>query len=164
MMDLYYQKGKTGFNNRLILNITRGLYYFSRAIMVYLLEKYAKDDSLYPKDLKARAVINARLNFDNGTFWPRLLTAAVSIFLKKMHERFSKFIFPQYPVFMGGKTSEEANKSLTDAVSAIEEFLTRDKWVAGSKMTVADISISTTMLTLLVSYCNDILPLFLFYK
>jgi len=51
---------------------------FSRAIMQYLMDKYAKDDSLYPKDLKTRAVINARLNFDCGTLWPRLIFAYVS--------------------------------------------------------------------------------------
>lgn len=35
----------------------------SRAIMVYLAEKYGKDDTLYPKDPAKRAVISQRLYF-----------------------------------------------------------------------------------------------------
>lgn len=43
----------------------------SRAILTYLVEKYGKDDSLYPKDAKARAVVNQRLYFDMGTLYQR---------------------------------------------------------------------------------------------
>jgi glutathione S-transferase len=43
----------------------------SRAILSYLVEKYGKDDSLYPKDVKARAVVNQRLYFDLGTLYQR---------------------------------------------------------------------------------------------
>jgi len=41
----------------------------SRAIQVYLVEKYGKTDSLYPKCPKKRAVINQRLYFDMGTLY-----------------------------------------------------------------------------------------------
>lgn len=50
----------------------------SRTIMKFLVDKYAKDDSLYPKDLKTRAVVNARLDFDNGSLWPKLMPTFVS--------------------------------------------------------------------------------------
>lgn len=43
----------------------------SRAILTYLVEKYGKDDSLYPKDPKVRAVVNQRLYFDMGTLYQR---------------------------------------------------------------------------------------------
>lgn len=43
------------------------------------MDKYSKNDSLYPKDVKERAVVNARLNFDCGTLWPRVFTVFVSI-------------------------------------------------------------------------------------
>lgn len=49
------------------------------------MDKYAKDDSLYPKDLKTRAVVNARLNFDCGTLWPRMIAAYVSNFSYFQH-------------------------------------------------------------------------------
>ena len=36
----------------------------SRAIMMYLADQYGKNDSLYPKDVKKRAIVNQRLYFD----------------------------------------------------------------------------------------------------
>ncbi|XP_072375936.1 glutathione S-transferase 1-like, partial [Diabrotica undecimpunctata] len=38
----------------------------SHAIMMYLGEKYGNDNSLYPKDIKKRALINQKLLFDAG--------------------------------------------------------------------------------------------------
>jgi glutathione S-transferase len=43
----------------------------SRAIITYLVEKYGKDDSLYPKSPKTRAAVNQRLYFDMGTLYQR---------------------------------------------------------------------------------------------
>lgn len=41
----------------------------SHAISTYLIGKYAKDDSLYPKDLYQRALIDQRLYFDCGVLF-----------------------------------------------------------------------------------------------
>lgn len=50
----------------------------SRAIALYLAEKYFPDGhSLYPKDVKQRALINQRLQFDCGTLYPRIRTIQV---------------------------------------------------------------------------------------
>lgn len=50
----------------------------SHAINAYLVDKYGKDDSLYPKDLKKRGVVNQRLFFNEGIFFHALLGVAVS--------------------------------------------------------------------------------------
>nr|XP_023020999.1 glutathione S-transferase 1-like [Leptinotarsa decemlineata] len=51
----------------------------SRAIMTYLQEQYGKDDSLYPKDPKKRALVDQRLYFDIGTLYSRFADYYVSI-------------------------------------------------------------------------------------
>ena len=43
----------------------------SRAIMCYLVDKYGKNDTLYPKDPAQRALINQRLYFDLTTLHQR---------------------------------------------------------------------------------------------
>ena len=43
----------------------------SRAICGYLVQKYGKDDSLYPKDAVKRAVVDQLLYFDMGVFYQR---------------------------------------------------------------------------------------------
>lgn len=39
----------------------------SAAIAIYLVEKYGKDDSLYPKDPEKRAKVNEKLFYCSGT-------------------------------------------------------------------------------------------------
>lgn len=51
-----------------IINIS-----ISRAILSYLVAAYSKDDTLYPRDIRVRALIDQRLQFDLGTLYARLL-------------------------------------------------------------------------------------------
>jgi glutathione S-transferase len=50
----------------------------SRVIMGYLVDKYGKDDSLYPKDIKERTRINQLLYFDVGILYQRFADYYVS--------------------------------------------------------------------------------------
>jgi hypothetical protein len=52
----------------------------SHAINAYLVNKYAKDDSLYPKDPQKRAIVDQRLHFDSGVLFPRMRDITVGFF------------------------------------------------------------------------------------
>ena len=51
----------------------------SRAIVTYLVDKYGKDDSLYPKDVEKRSLVVQRLFFDATVLYQRFAEAYVSI-------------------------------------------------------------------------------------
>lgn len=44
----------------------------SRAIMTYLVSAYANEDTLYPKDIRVRALVDQRIQFDLGTLYARM--------------------------------------------------------------------------------------------
>ena len=69
----------------------------SRAICIYLVEKYGKNDALYPKNAKTRASINHLIYFDMGT----LLKRFIDYFL---------------PLFRGEPASEQKMNSLKEAL------------------------------------------------
>jgi glutathione S-transferase len=50
----------------------------SHAILGYLVNQYGKNDSLYPKDPKKRALVDQRLHFDTGVLFPRMVSYCVS--------------------------------------------------------------------------------------
>ncbi|XP_052835659.1 uncharacterized protein LOC128252187 [Drosophila gunungcola] len=101
----------------------------SRAVAVYLIEQYAKDDSLYPKDPKKQAVINQRLYFDMGSMYPSLANY-------------------YYKVFITGQYgSEEEFKKVQEAFDFLNTFLEGQEFVAGDQYTVADIAILASVST-----------------
>lgn len=54
---------------------------FSRAILQYLTAAYGKDDSLYPTDVRVRALVDQRIQFDLSTLYARMYDYYVSILL-----------------------------------------------------------------------------------
>lgn len=100
----------------------------TRAIITYLVEKYGKDDSLYPKDPQKRAVVNQRLYFDLGT----------------LYKGFADYYYPQ---FLQNKPGDpEMYKKAQDAMAFLNLFLEGNKFVAGDYLSVADFQIITTVM------------------
>jgi glutathione S-transferase len=94
----------------------------SSAIAIYLVEKYAKDDSLYPKDIQKRAKVNEKIFYCSSTIFP----TGFQIF---------------YPVIFGTATETDPAvlKKFERIVETIESFFNDGEYVTGDTMTLADI-------------------------
>ena len=101
----------------------------SRAIMTYLAEQYGKNDSLYPKDPKARAVINQRLYFDACT----------------LYKAFADYYYPV--LFQKAPKDPKKMESIDTAFSLLDKFLEGQDFVAGKTVTLADLTIVVTVAT-----------------
>ncbi|XP_055603324.1 glutathione S-transferase 1-like [Uranotaenia lowii] len=104
--------------------------YDSHAINVYLISKYAKNEDLYPrKDLIAQARINAWLHFESGVLFSRLRATLVPFF------------------YHGAKKIPSENlEGFRQAYELLEATL-KGKFLVGDSLTLADISICTTLST-----------------
>lgn len=102
----------------------------SHVICTYLVTKYGKDDALYPKDPYQRAVVDQRLHFESGMIFPRFIAMA-------------------RPVFFGTATDfqKDAVDNLLEAFTLLETFLGDNQYLAGNKMTLADLSCVTVTST-----------------
>nr|AEV23876.1 glutathione S transferase class theta variant 8 [Periplaneta americana] len=99
----------------------------SRVILGYLVETYGKDDSLYPKDPKKRALVNQRLYFDIGTLYP-------------------KYILYYMPIIYQGTSPDPAHVAgFEQPLEFLEKFLEGNEWVAGNDITIADYTIGVTV-------------------
>ncbi|XP_055301829.1 glutathione S-transferase 1-like isoform X2 [Sitodiplosis mosellana] len=99
----------------------------SHAICAYLVGKYGKDDSLYPKDLAKRAQVDSRLHFDSGHLFARL-----------------RFLY--FPVFFykSAEMPEERVKEIQTAWDILERFLSETPYVCGNDLTIADLCLVAT--------------------
>ena len=100
----------------------------SRAIMIYLTERYGKTDDLYPKDTIKRAIINQRLFFDIGTLYQRYINCYLG------------------PIFGNRGSIPEDFEKLKTAVGFFNEFLQGSTYAAGETLTLADIALYATMI------------------
>ncbi|XP_059478457.1 uncharacterized protein LOC132198427 [Neocloeon triangulifer] len=100
----------------------------SRAIAQYLMNQYATDDSLYPKDPRRRALVDARLNFDQGFLYQRLLNYYVKLFFQKTHD-------------------QELLDKVIEALEMLDKFLDGKLWAAGDTMTIADFALVASVST-----------------
>nr|UEN71120.1 glutathione S transferase-E6 [Glyphodes pyloalis] len=103
----------------------------SHAIMPYLVSKYTEGSTLYPKDLKARSLVDQRLYFDATILFPRLRSVIYSLAYGKT----------------AGVTDEQS-KDIIDAYDFMEQYLQETKYIAGNILTVADLSCVATLSSL----------------
>lgn len=98
------------------------------AIGSYLVQKFGKDDKLYPRNPQQKAIVDQRLYFDVGTLYARIRNIC-------------------FPVLFLGETtvSEDKKKSLEEAFGWMDTFLTGRPWIAGADMTIADCSCAASV-------------------
>nr|XP_029724733.1 glutathione S-transferase 1-like [Aedes albopictus] len=97
--------------------------------MGYLVEKYGKDDKLYPKDPQKRALVNQRLYFDMGVFY----------------QRFGDYWYPQ--IFAKQPANPDNFKKMEEAVGFLNTFLEGHQYAAGDDLTIADLSLAASAAT-----------------
>ncbi|KAL5280638.1 hypothetical protein ACFFRR_004565 [Megaselia abdita] len=109
----------------------------SNAIAQYLVETYAPKSPLYPKDTKARAIVNQRLQFYMGTLLQIIKTIVV-------------------PIFKGEEDyiSDSKRTRLYEAFRHLDRFLRNSDWIAGSHVTLADLACYASISTI-VSFGAD---------
>ncbi|XP_055921912.1 glutathione S-transferase 1-like, partial [Eupeodes corollae] len=103
----------------------------SHAISAYLVRKYAKDDSLYPKDFKQRALVDHRLFFDSGVLFAALNSITIGVFQKSD---------PTIP--------QDKHDSVISGYEILDKFLENNNYVAGENVTIADFSLLATVSSL----------------
>nr|AFM57703.1 glutathione S-transferase D2 [Tribolium castaneum] len=101
----------------------------SHVIMKYLVEQYAKDDSLYPKDPKKGAIVNQRLHFNTTTLFPKLLDYCVPV------------------LFNNEEPDPNKATKFEELLNILDGFLKNQSWVAGDNLTIADFAIITVVAT-----------------
>lgn len=109
----------------------------SHAICAYLVGKYGKDDSLYPKDLVKRALVDSRLHFDSGHLFARL-----------------RFLLEPIFYFHSTEMSEDRVKYIQTALDILERFLAKTLYICGDQLTIADFCLVAT-----ASSLDEIVPL-----
>lgn len=101
----------------------------SRAIMRYLVDMYAPDHSLYPKDVRKRALIDQFLDYDLGTFYSTIADYFYSYLLK------------------GEPKCEKKEEAFRNSLRSMEQLL-RDKprrFLTGPQMTLADVALMESL-------------------
>ncbi|XP_031833176.2 GST-containing FLYWCH zinc-finger protein [Nomia melanderi] len=104
----------------------------SNAILQYLGDKYDKDEKLYPKDAKARAIVNHRLCFNLAMYYRNI----------------SEYVMA--PIFFDYERTPLGLKKLKMALDAFETYLKREnsEYAAGNTLTIADFPLITATMCL----------------
>ncbi|XP_061389568.1 glutathione S-transferase 1-like [Musca vetustissima] len=104
----------------------------SHAIISYLVDKYGKDDSLYPKDLLKRAFVDQRMYFEASILFQRGLRN-ITVPLLVRNET---------------KVYKQQIDDILESYEFLEAFLKENKYIAGDHLTIADFSVVTSVTSL----------------
>ncbi|KAG5317642.1 GSTT1 transferase, partial [Pseudoatta argentina] len=105
----------------------------SRAIMAYLVDQYGQDDTLYPRNIEARALVNQRLYFDLGNLYPNIFDCYLKVFKKEID------------------TCDPAQfEKLIENFQIMNNFLEEQAYVAGDNLTIADLSLVASVTTAMI--------------
>lgn len=109
----------------------------SHAICMYLCDKYATDDTLYPKDLGKRALVNSRLHFNSGHMFCQVRALFETVF------KYKSPVLPQPKVDV-----------VREQWEIFEGFLQDGLYLCGDELTIADLCCITS-----VSSVNEVVPI-----
>ncbi|KAL7737319.1 hypothetical protein ACLKA6_012935 [Drosophila palustris] len=102
----------------------------SHAIMAYLVSKYGKDDSLYPKDPLQRAIVDQRLYFESGVVYADAI------------RRTNTYVFTTKVL------PKERLEAIVEVYNLMESFLMNHDYIAGDHLTIADFSLISSISSL----------------
>lgn len=103
----------------------------SHAICAYLVGKYGKSDSLYPKDLVKRALVDSRMHFDSGHMFCRLRMLFEPVLYNKAKS------FP-----------EDRINYIRSQYEILNRFVENSPYVCGESLTIADLCLVATATSL----------------
>ncbi|XP_016957918.1 glutathione S-transferase 1-1 [Drosophila biarmipes] len=101
----------------------------SNAINAYLVSKYGKDDSLYPKDLQKRAIVDQRMHYNSSVV--SSTGRALSIPLRAGKSEIPRASFD----------------ALEQVYKTLDLFLESNDFLAGNNLTIADFHITAVLTT-----------------
>ncbi|CAN8015741.1 unnamed protein product [Ixodes persulcatus] len=111
-----------------VLNDNRLILAESRAIGIYLVNKYAPDSSLYPQDVEKRAIVDRLIFFE---------FASVYASGAKMFKAYTELRYP----------SKEEKDDVLEAMRTVVEMLRGKRFLAGDSLTLADLGLCTSLAT-----------------
>lgn len=100
----------------------------SHVICAYLVDKYADSDSLYPKDLAKRSLVDARMYFDAGHIFCRIRMLTDFILFGNCAEM-----------------PEEKIEYIQRSWDSLNRFVQNSPYVCGDEMTIADLCLIATV-------------------
>ncbi|XP_029837080.3 glutathione S-transferase D5 [Ixodes scapularis] len=100
----------------------------SRAIGMYLVNKYAPDSSLYPQDVEKRAIVDRLIFFE---------FASVYVYGEKMFKAYTELRYP----------SKEEKDDALEGMRTVVQMLRGKRFLAGDSLTLADLGLCTSLAT-----------------